>query len=212
MKSKYVKKFNHDPSAAIYDQIVKNEMNPIRNGYSAMMDWIREKTQDSNVLIDLGCGTGNTTKAVEYFDQIYCIDISQNMLEIARNKLKNEKNIEFITTDLLELFDDHHKLRAVDTIISTYAIHHLTQDEKHILFEKISLLLPKNGKFVFGDLMFKNSEYEYEMQEKYPELIDDFDDEYYWNLEDEVTKLRSLGFNIEITKFSDLSWGVIGEK
>jgi hypothetical protein len=43
-------------------------------------------------------------------------------------------------------------------------------------------------------------------------LIGDFDDEYYWNLEDELKILQSLGFRIEITKFSDLSWGIIGEK
>jgi putative AdoMet-dependent methyltransferase len=212
MKSIYAQKFNHDPSAAIYDQVVKNEKHPIRTGYTNMMKWVNENTQDSNILVDLGCGTGNTTKAVEFFDKIYCVDVSQNMLNIATSKLKNEKNIIFIKTDLLELFDDHQKFETVDTIISTYAIHHLTQDEKHLLFEKVYILLPKGGKVVLGDLMFKNSNYENEMREKYPELNGDFDDEYYWNLEDEIKKLQSLGFRIEITKFSDLSWGIIGEK
>jgi len=177
-----------------------------------MMKWVNENTQDSNIIVDLGCGTGNTTKAVEFFDKIYCVDVSQNMLNIARIKLKNEKNIIFIKTDLLELFDDHQKFETVDTIISTFAIHHLTQEEKHLLFEKVYMLLPKGGKVIFGDLMFKSSNYENEMREKYPELIGDFDDEYYWNLEDELKILQSLGFRIEITKFSDLSWGIIGEK
>ena len=212
MKSKFAQKFNHDPSAAIYDQVVKNEKHPIRTGYTNMMKWVNENTQDSNIIVDLGCGTGNTTKAVEFFDKIYCVDVSQNMLNIARIKLKNEKNIIFIKTDLLELFDDHQKFETVDTIISTFAIHHLTQEEKHLLFEKVYMLLPKGGKVIFGDLMFKSSNYENEMREKYPELIGDFDDEYYWNLEDELKILQSLGFRIEITKFSDLSWGIIGEK
>ena len=211
MKSEFAQKFNHDPIASDYDANIQNEDNPIRNGYSDLMKWINDKTKQSKILVDLGCGNGNTSMQIESYEKIYCVDISQNMLDIAKNKLNNH-NIIFVKNDLLGFFDDFKSDKKIDTVISTYAIHHLTQDEKHILFEKIFNFLPKDGKIVFGDLMFKNKEYENEMKNKYPDLIDDFDDEFYWDIDEESKKLESIGFKIEIKKFSDLSWGIYGIK
>lgn len=212
MKSKFAQKYNHDPIANDYDDNVQNENNPIRKGYSNLMKWIKKKTEKSNVLIDLGCWTGNTSSQIKSDNKIYCVDISQNMLDIAKNKFKNNKNIFFIKNDLLGFFDNLKNDNQVDTIISTYAIHHLTQKEKHILFEKIFYFLPKGWKVIFGDLMFKNKEYEKQMKNKYPNLVEDFNDELYWYIDDESKKLEFLGFKVEIKRFSDLSWGIYGIK
>ncbi|MFK7780679.1 MAG: class I SAM-dependent methyltransferase [Candidatus Gracilibacteria bacterium] len=212
MKSKFVKKFNHDSIAVEYDEDVKNENNPIRTGYSSLLLWVNTKTQGSEKIIDLGCGTGNTVNSLSgNFSKIICVDISENMINIAKEKLKKRENIFFIKNDLLQFFDEY-KENDIDTIVSTYAIHHLTQDEKHKLFEKIYNFLPKGGKIIFGDLMFKNRGYEYDMRLKYPNLIEDFDDELYWYLDDELNELKKLGFNVEIKQFSDLSFGIYGEK
>jgi putative AdoMet-dependent methyltransferase len=212
MKSKFAQKFNHDPIASDYDDNVQNEDNPIRKGYSSLMKWIKERTGESNILIDLGCGTGNTSSQIKSDKKIYCVDISRNMLDIAKNKLKNNDKVVFIKNDLLGFFDDFENDKKIDAIVSTYAIHHLTQDEKHILFEKAFNFLPKGGKVIFGDLMFKSKEYENQMKSKYPNLIEDFDDELYWYIDDESKKLESVGFKVEIKKFSDLSWGIYGIK
>jgi len=212
MKSKFAQKFNHDSIADDYDANVQNEDNPIRKGYSSLMKWVKDKTKQSNVLVDLGCGTGNTSSQIASGKKIYCIDISQNMLDIAKDKFKNNDNIVFIKNDLLGVFNDFKNDKKIDTIISTYAIHHLTQEEKHILFEKVFDFLPKSGKVIFGDLMFENREYENTMKDKYPDLVKDFDDELYWYINDESKKLESLGFKIEVKKFSDLSWGIYGIK
>jgi len=212
MKSEFAQKFNHDPIASDYDNNVQNGENPIRKGYSSLMKWIKEKTNESNVLIDLGCGTGNTSNQIDSGKKIYCVDISQNMLDLAKEKLKNNENIIFIKNDLLDFFDDFKNDEQVDTIISTYAIHHLTQDEKHLLFEKAFNFLPKGGKVIFGDLMFESKEYENKMKDKYPDLVEYFDDEFYWYIDDESKKLESIGFKIKVKRFSDLSWGIYGKK
>ncbi len=212
MRSKFAQKFNHDPIASDYDNNVQNEDNPIRKGYSSLMEWIKNKTKESNILLDLGCGTGNTLDQVESYEKIYCVDISQNMLDIVKDKFKNNSDIVFIEDDLLGFFNNFKNDKQIDTIISTYTIHHLTQKEKHALFEKVFDFLPKGGKVIFGDLMFKNKEYENEMKNKYPDLIEDFDDELYWYIDEESKKLESFGFKIEIKKFSDLSWGIYGVK
>ena len=212
MQSKFSKKFNHNPLANDYDENIKNENNPIRRGYVDMMKWVKEKTLSSNIIIDLGCGTGNTADQLNNYHKIYCVDISENMLKLAKNKLKNKKNIQFLKKDLLEFFDNSKNNKRVDTIVSTYAIHHLTQAEKHLLFKKAFDLLPNNGKIVFGDLMFKDRDYEKQMKEKYPDLVEDFKEEFYWYIEEEIKRLVEIGFHVQLEQFSDLSWGIYGEK
>lgn len=212
MQSKHSQRFNHDPIATGYDENVENEDNPIRTGYGDLMSWIKEKTTDSKVMIDLGCGTGNTTLSLSNFDKVYCVDISQNMLDIAKEKLQDRGDVSFIKNDLLGFFDDFREDVVVDTIVSTYAIHHLTQDEKHSLFNEFYSFLPQGGVIILGDLMFENNQTEELMREKYPNLVEDFDDEFFWNLEDEVRKLEETGFEVTTNRFSDLSWGIYGVK
>ncbi len=212
MKSKHIDKYNHNPIALGYDENVSDENNPIREGYNLLLEWVKEKAKNSKNIIDLGCGTGNTVKGLINFEKIYCVDISENMLEIAENKLKGKNNIIFVRSDLLSFLDNHKYDQKADTIISTYAIHHLTQEEKHILFKQTFDFLEKGGKTIFGDLMFKNKNQEKEIRRKYPDLEKDFNDEYYWYVDEEVKKLKEIGFIVEVIRFSDLSWGIYSEK
>ena len=51
---------------------------------------------DNKIVIDWGCGTGEYVLAAETAKKIYCIDISENMLERAKEKLKHMSQVEFI--------------------------------------------------------------------------------------------------------------------
>ena len=93
MKSRYSKKFNHDSQAIRYDKDVKHEEHPIRAGYQSLLNWVQEKTKNSKIIVDLGCGTGNTIKYLRKFEKAYCVDISQKMMDRAKEKLKGRKNI-----------------------------------------------------------------------------------------------------------------------
>ncbi len=210
MKSEFGEKFNHDFIAKDYDSDVKNVNNPIRLGYAELLKWAAGKAKLSKNILDLGCGTGNTIDSLDNFEKVFCVDISENMLSLAKEKLKNRKNVSFIKDDLLSSLEKVNK-ENIDTVISTYAIHHLTQEEKHILFEKINDILKDAGKIIFGDLMFKDEKYKKEMIKKYPNLAEDFEKEFFWFIDEEVTKLKDLGFTVTIARFSDLSWGVYGE-
>lgn len=211
MKSQFFKRFNHNKLANDYDNDIAKETNPIRSGYKNLINWVAENTKDSNKLLDLGCGTGNTTLGINENVELVCIDVSEKMIQKAKTKFKNRKNVEFIEQDLLNYVFQLEE-SSFDTIVSTYAIHHLTQKEKHLLFEKSYYGLTKNGKILFGDLMFQNAKHEVLMRKKYPNLIPDFDDEFFWNLEEETNKLLSIGFKTEIYQFSDLSYAIIGVK
>lgn len=70
MKSQYADKFNHDSIACEYDENVQDENNPVRAGYQALLAWIQEKAQYSRVIVDLGCGTGNTIQALQNFEKV----------------------------------------------------------------------------------------------------------------------------------------------
>ncbi len=211
MNSEFAEKFNHDPIAYNYDLDVADEKNPIRAGYKSLLSWVGEKAMGAKNVVDLGCGTGNTTQALKGYISVACVDISQNMLEIAREKLHAREDITFVRNDLLS-FLENYKQQQFDTVVSTYAIHHLTQVEKHRLFEMIYQNLNTGGKAVFGDLMFENMSGEEYMRKKYPDLTSDFDDELFWNVQEEVKELEKIGFTTEVKRFSDLSWGIYAQK
>lgn len=48
---------------------------------------------------------------------------------------------------------------AFDFIVSTYALHHLTDDQKEIAFEEMGRLLRPGGRIVIADLMFTDDEH-----------------------------------------------------
>jgi len=54
-----------------------------------------------------------------------------------RSKSGHILNRRFIKADILEVFD--YESGSFDSVISTYAIHHLTDEEKRLLFGKVLL-------------------------------------------------------------------------
>jgi putative AdoMet-dependent methyltransferase len=152
MKSQHGDFFNHDVIAHEYDEDVLNEADPIRAGYDVVLDWVsgHPGVVEARHILDLGSGTGNLSLRLGGFKKLVCVDISAKMHALARQKLSNLSAVEFVQSDLLAYFDDS---LMFDAIISTYAIHHLTEDEKRLLFQKVYDSLAMEGTAVFGDLM-----------------------------------------------------------
>ncbi|MBN1218705.1 MAG: class I SAM-dependent methyltransferase [Anaerolineae bacterium] len=216
MKSQFADVFNHDEDAPGYDTDVLNESHPIRAGYDAVLDWVSDKSAWTyGMILDLGAGTGNLSSRLKNFKRLVCVDISHNMLNIARRKLADLNNVEYVKADLLAYFFDHPPV--FDAIVSTYAIHHLTEDEKHILFEKIRQSLHPGGSAIFGDLMFADEAAKQHLIQKFQseghlDVIADFDDEFFWFVDKAIDALTKLGFTTETRQFSDLSWGIVARK
>lgn len=208
MKSKYSEYFNHDDDAENYDLDVLNEDHPVRKGYSALLEYTGRQVQKNTTVIDLGCGTGNTILQLPECKKIYAVDVSEKMIQIAKQKLNKRNEIEYVTSDILEFVSSFDV--KVDAIVSTYVLHHLDQTEKHQSFLFMKNLVKKGGKLIIGDLMFKNIEHEKQMRMKYPDLCEDFDDEFFWNIKTDSRVLEDLGFTISKKQFSDLSFVIIG--
>ena len=89
IKSQHGDYFNHDDQADGYDADVLDEGNPIRAGYREVLSWVPEisAVAKGESVLDLGCGTGNLSLLLPPFGRLVCVDISEKMLERARQKL-----------------------------------------------------------------------------------------------------------------------------
>lgn len=158
----------------------------------------REKAR----ILDIGFGTGILTKKL-YDDgyEIYGIDFSQNMIEIAKEKMPLASLIKY---DFSKGLPEEIKDNSFDYIISTYAMHHLEDEEKNEFIEKLENYLNKDGKIIIGDIAFKTRELLEKCKINYNEYWDD--EEIYFVFEE--LKESLFNKNINFTEISHCS-GVI---
>ena len=80
-------------------------------------------------------------------------DGSEDMLAAAGKKLSMHSNIEYIRASFQEIIQSDIFHEKYDFIYSSYAIHHLPQAEKKLLYSKIYTLLNPEGCFVHNDVV-----------------------------------------------------------
>lgn len=122
-------------------------------------------------VIDLGCGTGTISKCIkETFPRarISCLDLAENMIEMAKLKLAKFANTRFQVGNFTDYeFDDTY-----DVIVSSLALHHLVSDEAKIdFYRKIYESLSLHGVFINADIILGSGEY---LQKAYMEKWKDF--------------------------------------
>jgi putative AdoMet-dependent methyltransferase len=217
MRSAHSEVFNHDDEANGYDTDVRNQSDPIRAAYHDVLAWvIREARIDSSSrVLELGSGTGNLSCLIDQCGELVCVDLSELMEAIARSKLGHIPNRRFIKADILEVFDCERA--PFDSIISTYAVHHLTDDEKRLLFSEVFIGLVPGGSAVFGDLMLQNQEEKVSKTQDYltkgdAKTAQAIEEEFFWSIDAAKVNLIELGFQVETKRFSDLSWGVAARR
>lgn len=217
MKSKHVGEFNHDPWAEEYDEDVKNESDPIRAGYDAVLAWVVEKAavRPKSRVLELGSGTGNLTVRLPECRELVCVDISEKMETIGAAKLNLSGPRHFVKSDILEVFNLN--VSSFDAIVSTYTIHHLTEAEKTQLFKKVWNCLNPGGNFVVGDLMLeRQSSLEAKVQEYhklgFEDVVESLREEFFWHLEERIKDLTDIGFETEFERLSDLSFVITAKK
>lgn len=217
MRSRFVDKFSHDEDAPGYDLDVLDDDNPVRAGYRDVLDWVagKARTTAHSTVLDLGAGTGNLSGKLEPFRSLTCVDASAKMMAIGQRKLGPRGDVTWIEQDLLEFM--HFPPHPFDIVVSTYAVHHLTDGEKAALFRKIWDHLNPGGRAVFGDLMFANREEREAILSRYREadgedLAAELEDEFPWDVEAASRVLEEIGFQVETKRFSELSWGILAGK
>ncbi len=148
LKSKF------DRNAKKYDgqrhQIIPN----LDQMYSIMTDLASCDIPRPKIL-DLGAGTGLLTNYMlkkYYRGHFTLLDISDEMLNIARERFKGNPNFKFINEDYLE-----SNFEKYDMVISSLSIHHLKNHSKRIIYSKIYESLNKEGIFLNLDQVYAPS-------------------------------------------------------
>lgn len=119
-------------------------------------NWIRKiqikvikstKIKKGSKVLDAGCGTGNLLFLLEKNDvELYGIDVSKEMLKIAKYKLKNTK-LELSPAENLNF-----KNNFFDYVFSIDAFHHYFDKEKAM--KNFHRVLKRNGKLIIVDVNF----------------------------------------------------------
>lgn len=179
-------------------------------------------------ILDLGCGTGNLTAAIlAHFPdaEIHVLDISADILKQCKERFKGNTNIHYHQQDFSALdFSNEY----FDLVVSSIAIHHIPDEQKLKLYQKIHHILKSGGIFEFADQTRGATEEIYQKhiarwkeaafslgstQENWDMWMQHQDDHDYhtevsWHLE----KLKSSGFETVDILWKNIMWAVIYAK
>lgn len=178
-------------------------------GYRAILNRIFNEVmqRENSSVLDIGFGTGVlSARLYENGHHIDGIDFSQRMIALAQPKMPNANLIEW---DIANGMPEEIKMKKYDYIVSTYTLHHLTDEVKVSFIKELLPLLTKGGKILIGDIAFQTRQQLETCKNESKEFWDD--DEFYFVfdevnfvLEDycklEFVPISHCGGVIEMTK------------
>lgn len=205
-RPKFIDKWHFDRWAHRYDETVKVEDWMYRD-YDKILDKVVEYAdiQNSRVkVLDIGMGTGNLTlRFIRKGLSVIGIEPSEKMREIAQKKCPD-----------LKIYDGHFldiplKEQTIDVIVSSFAFHHLTEEDKSQSIIEMKRVLKPGGKIVIADLMFKNKTEETSIKERLRnegknDIVEEIEDEYYGLFDELRKKFKQRKFTFkgeQLTKF-----------
>ncbi len=111
------------------DKIIKSELS---------------KLKDLGNLLELGCGNGNYTKTLApNSTAVLSTDISEDMVEVAKEKLKDFSNVIVQTANCYETDLDSS---SYDSVFMANLIHIISEPQKAI--DEVRRILKDNGRFI----------------------------------------------------------------
>jgi putative AdoMet-dependent methyltransferase len=191
---------SYDDTVAGVDQ----EYKEVFHKYDHILETVANKS--GSTVLEFGVGTGNLSeKLLLKGKTVIGIEPSKGMREKA---LKRNPGLTLHDGDFLSF----PKLdQEIDTIVSTYAFHHLTDDEKDAAIGHYSQLLKKDGKIVFADTAFLHEADKQERHEKvkkqgFLNLLNDLQTEYYTTLGVLEDIFKKHDFDISFEKLNEYVW------
>ncbi len=138
-----------DDVASCYDQQRRKLIPCFEEFYGVAVSVISCSSEHPEVL-DIGSGTGLFSSFLleKYpFARLTLIDVSENMLDVARERFERVSGVSYLAGDYLT----YPFQESFDLIISALSIHHHPDRDKIALFKKCYDLLRSGGIFVNAD-------------------------------------------------------------
>jgi SAM-dependent methyltransferase len=133
-----------DDLAELYErfvQVMDNEGNPVRG-------WLRSQLTGGARLVDIGCGGGqNCMWLAERYDEVFGVDISKRMIEIAESKPR-PANIHYENRGGLDVRPESDG--RFDAVLAVNTVFHLGEPEA--VLARLRELVAPGGKLVVVDV------------------------------------------------------------
>ena len=208
LKNEWKDKWNFNSWAKSYDDDVKKDSGKLKiyKNYELILqsvyDLVEELDRRNSNILEIGVGTGNlASKFLKNNYEIIGIDQSREMLSVAKEKYPSLK------VRLGEFLKIPYNNKSFDIIISTYAFHHLNDDEKYIAIEEMMRVLKDNGLIIIGDLMFESKEAEEQILKNLSqEQIDSIKDEYYSYIDLLSQEFKKYSKKLEYNKIDEFNY------
>ncbi len=164
MKNRFKEIKEHfEKEAATFDKLFFKVIPHYEEMLQALVDALPFHKKDKLKIIDLGCGTGNLSqKLISVYPnaRIACLDMSENMLKMAKTKLRETSHVDFWLGDIRD-FDYRIKY---DAILASMVLHHIEGKDKPRFYRKLYNALPKGGVFFNIDIFLSSNNH---LQELY---------------------------------------------
>ncbi|MEC1627182.1 class I SAM-dependent methyltransferase [Bacillus mojavensis] len=194
--------------AATYDQTVQGfdiQYKEAFRGYNDILDAIVSRS--GMRVLEFGPGTGNlTAKLLEAEKSVFGVEPSPAMRKLASDKLRGRAEI--VDGDFLTFPEPPFQ---ADTIVSSYAFHHLTDEEKRAAIKQYGKYLHMHDKIVFADTVFEHDEAYNQAIDKarsqgFYQLANDLKTEHYPTLETMKEMFTAEGFAVQFIQQNDFVW------
>ncbi|MGE7947180.1 class I SAM-dependent methyltransferase [Lysinibacillus sp. NPDC093688] len=155
-------------------------------GYKAVLNTIFNEVMHipKSTVLDIGFGTGVLTEKL--YDNGHIIngfDFSSKMIDIAKEKMPNANLLEWDLSNGLPVALLQQKY---DAIISTYALHHFTDEMKVQYITALLQQLTPEGKIFIGDIAFETKA---QLEKCREESIGYWDDDEFYFVHEEMSSL-----------------------
>jgi ubiquinone/menaquinone biosynthesis C-methylase UbiE len=109
---------------------------------------LRHVPMDCNHVLEIGCGFGAFTRLLaKRARRVTAVDLSSQMIEVARERSSGYSNLEFILGDFLQL---PFSAESYDCVVTIATLHHLPVGDA---LRKMKALLRPGGLLILHDLL-----------------------------------------------------------
>ena len=206
-------KWGFDNWAETYDKDIFDTSRPDQftfREYHRVLDKVVEyadlESNSYSRVLDIGIGTGNLACLfLPYGLEITGIDPSPEMMKVCRCKYPE---IPVMPGDFLNI---PIPPQSIDLIVSTYAFHHLTAEEKAEAVQVMKRVLRPGGRVVIADLMFRNAAERSIIENEYlnagrNDIVEEYENEYPGYFEDLVRVFDGAGFTTDGERLTESVW------